>query len=254
MNYSPFPILEFDPDRRAKLCPEQPDAPLLPEKCVITFFREALEELVREQNLSPIAHLHSEIVDLPIYRLERRGEPVCVALPFATSPGAVCTLEELHALGAEKFVVCGGAGCLTPGLELGRIILPVSAVRDEGASYHYLEPGREAACPAEGLAAARRGLAALGVPVLEGKTWTTDALYRETEGKIARRAAEGCLTVEMECAGFFAAAQFHGLPLAQLLYAGDDLSADTWDSRGWDRQHTVRRNLLETALDLVTYF
>lgn len=96
--------------------------------------------------------------------------------------------------------------------------------------------------------------AALGVPVLEGKTWTTDALYRETEGKIARRAAEGCLTVEMECAGFFAAAQFHGLPLAQLLYAGDDLSADTWDSRGWDRQHTVRRNLLETALDLVTYF
>ena len=75
---------------------------------MITFFREALEELVREQNLSPIAHLHSEIVDLPIYRLERRGEPVCIALPFATSPGAVCTLEDLHALGAEKFVVCGG--------------------------------------------------------------------------------------------------------------------------------------------------
>lgn len=109
MNHSPFPILEFDSDRRAKLCPEQPDAPLLPEKCAITFFREALEELVREQNLSPIAHLHSEIVDLPIYRLERRGEPVCIALPFATSPGAVCTLEELHALGAEKFVVCGAA-------------------------------------------------------------------------------------------------------------------------------------------------
>ena len=40
----------------------------------------------------------------------------------------------------------------------------------------------------------------------------------------------------------------------RLAYAGDDLSADTWDSRGWDRQHTVRRNLLETALDLVTYF
>ena len=254
MNHSPFPILEFDPDRRAKLCPEQPDAPLLPEKCVITFFREALEELVREQNLSPIAHLHSEIVDLPIYRLERRGEPVCIALPFATSPGAVCTLEDLHALGAEKFVVCGGAGCLTPGLELGRIILPVSAVRDEGASYHYLEPGREAACPAEGLAAARRGLAALGGSGAGGQDLDHRRPVPGTEGKIARRAAEGCLTVEMECAGFFAAAQFHGLPLAQLLYAGDDLSADTWDSRGWDRQHTVRRNLLETALELVTYF
>lgn len=253
MHTSPFPILEFDPDRRAKLWPEQPDVPLLPEKCVITFFREALEELVREQGLKPVAHLHSEIVDLPIYQLERNGQPVAVALPFATSPGAACTLEELHALGAEKFVVCGGAGCLVPDLELGRIILPVSAVRDEGTSYHYLGPGREVACPAEGLSAARRGLAALGVPVQEGKTWTTDALYRETATKIARRAAEGCLTVEMECAGFFAAAQFHNLPLVQLLYAGDDLSAETWNSRGWDRQHSVRRNLLETALDLTAY-
>ena len=67
MNHSPFPILEFDPDRRAKLTPECPATPLLPQRCVITFFREALEELVREQNLELIAHLHSEIVDLPIY-------------------------------------------------------------------------------------------------------------------------------------------------------------------------------------------
>ncbi len=253
MKHSSFPILEFDPDCRAKLCPEQPDAPLLPEKCVITFFREALEELVREQNLSPIAHLHSEIVDLPIYRLERRGKPVCVALPFATSPGAVCTLEELHALGAEKFVVCGGAGCLVPDLKLGRVILPASAVRDQGASYHYLEPSREVKCSPAALAAAKRGLAELAVPYLECKTWTTDALYREAEDKIARRVQEGCLTVEMECAGFFAVSQFYSLPLVQLLYAGDDLSAETWDSRDWDKQRSARRNILETAIELTTF-
>lgn len=254
MQVSPFPILEFDPDRRAKLCPERPAIPTLPQKCVITFFREALEEIVRERGLQPIASLHSEIVDLPIYQIEWNGEPVCIALPFATSPGAACTLEELHALGAEKFVVCGGAGCLVPDLELGRIVLPVSAVRDEGTSYHYLAPAREVACPADGLSAARRGLAELGIPFREGKTWTTDALYRETEHKVDRRAQEGCLTVEMECAGFFAVSQFYDLPLVQLLYAGDDLSANTWNSRGWDRQHTVRRNLLETALHLTAYF
>lgn len=35
------------------------------------------------------------------------------------------------------------------------------------------------------------------MPYVEGKTWTTDGLYRETEGKIALRKEQGCITVEM---------------------------------------------------------
>ena len=70
------------------------------------------------------------------------------------------------------------------------------------------------------------------VPYVPGKTWTTDALYRETRGKVERRVAEGCLTVEMEAAAFFAVAAFRGVTFGQLLYAGDDLSGDAWDQRG----------------------
>ena len=47
---------------------------------------------------------------------------------------------------------------------------------------------------------------AANVEYLVGKTWTTDAIYRETPGKIQRRRAEGCVSVEMEAAAFFAAA------------------------------------------------
>jgi purine-nucleoside phosphorylase len=39
-----------------------------------------------------------------------------------------------------------------------------------------------------------------------GKTWTTDAPYRETTGKIEARKKEGCLIVDMEAAGMMAAA------------------------------------------------
>jgi purine-nucleoside phosphorylase len=48
-----------------------------------------------------------------------------------------------------------------------------------------------------------------------GKTWTTDAFYRETPDKVARRRAEGCLTVEMETSAFFALAQFRQVAFAQ---------------------------------------
>lgn len=64
-------------------------------------------------------------------------------MPFLTAPGAAATIEELHAMGCEKFVICGGAGALNRGSKVGDIIVPVAAVRDEGTSYHYVEPGRE---------------------------------------------------------------------------------------------------------------
>ena len=79
------------------------------------------------------------------------------------------------------------------------------------------------------------------------KTWTTDAFYRETPAKVRRRREEGCLTVEMEAAAFFAVAQFRGVPFAQLLYGGDDVSG-VWDFRAWTT-HAVREELFWLAAE-----
>jgi uridine phosphorylase len=89
------------------------------------------------------------------------------------------------------------------------------------------------------------------VPHVKGTTWTTDALYRETRGKMARRVEEGCLTVEMEAAAFFAVARFRGVTFGQLLYAGDDLSGDAWDQRGWDAHAEGRELLFRVAAEAV---
>ena len=122
------------------------------------------------------------------------------------------------------------------------MVVPTAAIRDEGTSYHYL-----AAAGPSPVGAGGRGdpcdAARHGVPHVTGTTWTTDALYRETRDKVARRVAEGCLTVEMEAAAFFAVAAFRGVAFGQLLYAGDDLSGDGWDQRGWDA-HAEGRELL----------
>jgi uridine phosphorylase len=64
---------------------------------------------------------------------------------------------------------------------------------------------------------------------------------------MARRRAEGCLTVEMEAAALFAVAKFRNVHLGQILYGGDNLDADEWDSRGWAHRSDVRKKLVKLA-------
>jgi hypothetical protein len=51
----------------------------------------------------------------------------------------------------------------------------------------------------------------------------------------------------MEAAALAAVASFRRVPLAQILYVGDDLSGETWDHRSWQTQADVRDNLMELA-------
>lgn len=88
----------------------------------------------------------------------------------------------------------------------------------------------------------------------KGKTWTTDAMYRETPDMIELRRSEGCITVEMEAAAFFAVSEYYDIPLAQLLYAGDDVSGETWDARDWNHKKNVRSNMILTAIQLMEKF
>ncbi len=82
-----------------------------------------------------------------------------------------------------------------------------------------------------------------------GKTWTTDAPYRETPDKMALRRSEGCLTVEMETAAFCAVAQFRDVTFGQILYGGDDLTGDQWDPRDWHVLASTREKLFWLAAE-----
>jgi len=70
----------------------------------------------------------------------------------------------------------------------------------------------------------------LGYPFAEGKTWTTDAFFRETQAKLKRRKEQGCISVEMECASLAAIAKFRDVAFAQFFYATDTLDGDGWDN------------------------
>jgi APA family basic amino acid/polyamine antiporter len=244
------PILEYDDAPAAVIEPSRTIAPAgVPERCVICFFQEVFDRLREQGTVREVAALRSEVGRHPVYELERDGRRLTVFHPGVGAPMVAAMLEEVIALGCRSFVACGGAGVLDRAIALGHLVVPTAAVRDEGTSYHYLPPSREVEPSPEGLAAVEAVLARNGCAYLRGKTWTTDALYRETAAKVRRRRAEGCLTVEMEAAALFAVARFRGVTLAQILYGGDDVSGAEWDSRHWDKSVTVRERVFWLAAD-----
>jgi uridine phosphorylase len=246
------PILDFDPDPDAILSPaKRLEAGRLPERCVLTYFPEALDALCQREKATLLLELESIGIKHRVWGIERQGRRIALFLSGVGSALAGGFLDELIASGVRKALVCGGAGVLDSAISQGHLLLPTSAVREDGLSYHYLPPDAEAKPGAQALAALEQELKSRRVPYMEGKTWTTDGLYRETKAKVAKRRAEGCLSVEMEAAGLFAVAQFRGIQLAQLLYGGDDVSGEKWDHRGWDQNLGVREMMLELCLEAV---
>ena len=244
------PILEYDPAPTAMIEPSETIEPIdVPTHAVLCFFQDVIEKVVREHDGRVLDHLVSEIGRNPIYELDYGGRRLAVVHPGVGAPLAAGFLEELIARGCRTFVACGGAGVLVPDVALGHVLVPTAAVRDEGTSYHYLPPAREVEPTHRVVEAIVQTLEQHHVPYVTGKTWTTDGLYRETRAKVERRVAEGCLSVEMEAAAFFAVAEFRGVGLGQLLYAGDDLSGDAWDQRGWDDHASGREMLFRLAAD-----
>lgn len=245
-----YPILEFDASPRAIIEPGQLIKPAdAPEHCVICFFQEVISQLQQEGALETIFEDSWEDTVHRFYELEVDGERVALFHPGVGGPIAAGMLEGAIALGCKKFIACGGAGVLDRDIAVGHIIVPRSAVRDEGTSYHYLPPGREVEASLEGITAIERVLRKHGIEYLVSKTWTTDAPYRETPAKVRLRRSEGCLTVEMEAAAFFAVARFRGVMFAQMLYGGDDVSSTEWDHRDWATQTSIREKLFWLAAE-----
>jgi uridine phosphorylase len=245
----PYPILDFDDDREAMIEPSRviKRHDDMPERCVVCFFHDVIAHFLEEGRIAEITCLRSEMGRHPVYLIHGFEPDVALLHPGIGAPLAAGMLEETIALGGRKFIACGGAGTLDAAHDVGKLIVPTAAVRDEGTSYHYLPPGCEVAPTPAALEAIKATLTDAGVPFELTKTWTTDAFFRETKAKVQMRQEAGCGAVEMEAAALFAVARFRDVELAQILYAGDDLSGELWDSRNWNSKWEVRARLLELA-------
>lgn len=245
-----FPILEFDPAPIAFIEPSQQITKIdIPDHCVICFFQEVLDDVILNHDAREIHREGWESGNHKFYEITIEGRRVAFFHPSVGAPLAVGMLETAIALGATKFVACGGAGALDREITVGHLVVVDSAIRDEGTSYHYLPPSREVLAGLREVEVISRILSKKSIPFVTGKTWTTDAPYRETQNRINARRKEGALMVDMECSAFIAVSKFRGVEFGQILYGGDDLSGAEWDSRNWATRKDIRSNLFWLAVE-----
>ena len=132
------------------------------------------------------------------------GMRVGVVARAVGAPFAVLVAEELFASGCELLISITSAGAVAAGLPQSCTILIDRALRGEGASYAYLPPASTVAADPMLVEAVAGRLAAAGLEVIQGMTWTTDAPFRETAAALDAAEAAGALAVEMEAAGLYA--------------------------------------------------
>ncbi len=240
-----IPLTEFDPDKKAIIEPSEHIANKSPSPyCVMPIYLTLVNKLKREGKLKPMGK--SVESSEPLYQrylLNYRGKSIIVVYPSIGAPLVAAIMEELIAFGCRKFIVCGAAGVLQPELDRGHIIIPIRALRDEGTSFHYYKPTKYIKMDKTVVRKLETVLKKQNMKYTTGTTWTTDGIYRETRGKVAKRRVEGCITVEMECAALLAVAKFRNVAFGQYLEAWDDVSGETWDKRHVDNKLALQEKL-----------
>ena len=250
-----FSILQYDEERKAFLNPEDMNIgkKKINKCCVLCFFDNVLKELENSKEIRVVETLNSPLGSHNIYELKYKDMLINIFNPGLGGPMAAGFLEELISLGCENFMACGGAGVLDSSIEMGQLIIPITASRDEGTSYHYIMAEQELKLKDEVLEVIENVLTINNINYLKGKTWTTDAIYRETKNKIDKRKKEKCITVEMEFASMLAVSIFRNVNFGQLLYGGDNLDGTIWEYRNWRENESIQSKMLWLCADMLVY-
>lgn len=232
---------EFDDSRTAIFNPADANGLVegMPRVAVTCFSQVTFKRLLEELKGVPIAESHTANMIIPIYKAAYRGVEIALYLSDVGAPACIGLAEEVFVMGVEKIVMFGTCGVLDGNIGDCSVIIPDSAVRDEGTSYHYAPPGDEIPVNVKYRDEFEDILKKLQCSYTVGKTWTTDAIFRETREKMRRRKEQGCICVDMECSAMAALAQFRGRDVFQFFYAADNLDSEVWDIRSLSNEANV---------------
>ena len=202
-----------------------------PKVGVTCFSKKLFDQLVQRFNCEEIAKNSNGNGKLPVYKFEYKGHSLALFMSRVGAPACIVQYEELFAMGLEKVVVFGTCGVLDSKIDDLAIIIPNGAIRDEGTSYHYMKASDEVKTNPKYVDEFIKLLDEHKYSYTIGKTWTTDAPYRETRSKVLKRKEQGCVCVDMECSAIFALAEFRNKEVFQFFYAADNLDSAKWDQR-----------------------
>ena len=216
----------------------------VPALCVLDPDGDLAGHLQQSGRASPNPHwacYHTQLLDFDL------NGSSCGIVPYAVgAPFAILVAEELFAAGCRLLVSITSAGQIASLRTPPFFILIERALRDEGASCHYMPPARYDHLRPEFAATLPPMLTRVSSPLEVGAVWTTDAPFRETQSAIDAAKAENLLAVEMEAAGLYALAEAKHLAIVCFAHVTNQMGMV---SRDFEKG---AYNGAEACLDLLT--
>jgi 5'-methylthioadenosine phosphorylase/purine-nucleoside phosphorylase len=151
-----------------------------------------------------------------------RGKRVSVQSSGMGCPSAAIVIEELTQLGVTKILRVGTCGGLQPNMQMGELIVALSATPTDSTPLHLI--GNEPHAPTaswELLHAAVHHAKELGKPVRVGPIVSSDVFYNPDGGQYQRWSERGILAVEMEAAVLFTIGALKKIQTGCLLIVSD---------------------------------
>jgi len=141
---------------------------------------------------------------------------------------AVLLAEQLFVSGCELVISVTSAGKINDSV-LSDYLLIKDTLRDEGTSYHYLPKGGESVLNPPLLGRLQPLLSDKSLSVQIGKSWTTDAPYRETASAISKAKSLGADAVEMEASALYAFSKAKSKPVVCYAHLTNSMAQQNGD-------------------------
>ena len=222
-------MIKFDPDKNALFEPTNLDLVGHPTKAIMIFDDEVWEDYIQDQNnieVLAVKNSRGRLLDgYSMYKYDE--ENILLISPSTGGAGSATDMELLIASGIDKIVSFGTCGAMYKKIAKNTIIIPTSAFREEGVSYHYLPPADEINQNENSINIMNKLFSQNNIQSINGKIWTTDAVFRETANKLKDMKENGCVAVDMELASLIAVAQFRNIDFAGFLITDDNIDGNS---------------------------
>jgi uridine phosphorylase len=144
------------------------------------------------------------------------------------APYAVLLAEQLFVSGCELLVSITSAGKINDNIKSDYLLIK-ETIRDEGTSYHYLPANEDSFLSTDLLQNLLKLETNCSLSVQVGKSWTTDAPYRETQSAIAHAKGLGADSVEMEASALYAFSKVKSKPVVCYAHLTNSMAQQNGD-------------------------
>ena len=182
-----------------------------------------------------------------------RGRPVSVQATGMGCPSVAIVIEELVQLGVKRLLRIGTCGGLQPDLQLGDLIVAISAVPQDATARHYV--GGEPHAPTadwELIHSSVHAAKELGKRVRVGPIVSSDIFYDPDPDRARRWSDRGVLAVEMEAAVLFTIGALRKVQAGCLLTVSDVIVEGEFKRISDDDLRAAVDQMTELALGTVT--